>query len=71
MATNQGMVDVELENMDTGEVVTYEVADIQCARMLAAEDHGGDPEDWITNEVSERGMEYCCQSRGPYPARRR
>ena len=35
-----------LENATTGQVVRYEALDLACAQMLAAEDHGGEPEDW-------------------------
>lgn len=42
----QGMVDWRLENTETGEIATYEAMDLQCAQMLAAEDHGGEPRDW-------------------------
>lgn len=47
MATHPGMVDFELENFDTQKIVSYECNDLQCAQMLAAEDHGGEPEDWL------------------------
>jgi hypothetical protein len=40
------MVDWTLENIQTGDTATYEANDLACARMLAAEDHGGDEDDW-------------------------
>lgn len=51
----QGMTEVTLTHADTREQATYTVADIQCAKMLAAEDHGGDSTDWLTaGELSDR-----------------
>lgn len=44
----QGMTKIELTNVDTAQTVEYDCADIQCAQMLAAEDHGGEPSDWLT-----------------------
>jgi hypothetical protein len=48
-----GMTEVTLTNIDTHATATYAVADVQCARMLAAEDHGGEPEDWLTADECE------------------
>lgn len=49
-----GMTTIELANRETGETATYPVTDLHCARMLAAEDHGGEPEDWLTStEIAE------------------
>jgi hypothetical protein len=48
-----GMTEVTLTNIDTHATATYSVADVQCARMLAAEDHGGEPEDWLTADERE------------------
>lgn len=45
-----GMMTWELTNSETGEVVSYDALDLQCAKMLAAEDHGGDEDDWLTEE---------------------
>lgn len=54
----QGMTEITLVNGQTSETATYTVADIQCARMLAAEDHGGEPEDWMTaEEIGENEAE--------------
>ena len=47
----QGMTEITVVNSETGETATYEVADIQCAQLLAAEDHGGEPEDWQPESV--------------------
>ena len=41
-----GMTTWNLKNEETGEIVTYVALDLRCAQMLAAEDHGGEPEDW-------------------------
>ena len=46
----QGMTEITLTNVETREQATYTVADIQAAQMLAAEDHGGEPEEWLTAE---------------------
>lgn len=45
-----GMTDFNLTNRETGEFVMYRALDPECAKMLAAEDHGGEPEDWRTQE---------------------
>ena len=50
MKTNEvfrGLTSVKLVNRETGEAAEYTVADVECARMLAAEDLGGEPKDWI------------------------
>lgn len=48
--THPGMVLWRLRNTETGEEAEYEACDLQCAQLLAAEDHGGEPEDWSWRE---------------------
>jgi len=46
-ATHEGMVIFEVRRIDTGKVVAaYECCDPECARLLAAGEYGGDPEDY-------------------------
>lgn len=44
--THEGMTIFRVRHIETGEEVEYECLDEGCARLLAAGDHGGDPEDW-------------------------
>ena len=44
----ESFTEFRMANKDTGELYTCHCADLWCARMLAADDCGGDPEDWIS-----------------------
>lgn len=50
MISKQGMTEFVLTNVESGEIAKYVANDILCAKMLAADDHGGEPEDWLTEE---------------------
>lgn len=45
-ATKPGMVVFQVRSIESREVYEYECLDSGCARLLAAGDHGGDPEDY-------------------------
>jgi len=53
-AISPGMVVWKLRNTETGVELQYEANDLQCAQMLAAEDGGGEPEDWLVNHCDPR-----------------
>lgn len=44
--THVGMAIFRVRHIETGEEADYECLDEGCARLLAAGDHGGEPEDW-------------------------
>lgn len=44
--TYDGMTIVHIRHVATGAEYEYECLDEGCARLLAAGDHGGDPEDY-------------------------
>ena len=48
--STRGMTEITLVNRETQQEVSYTVTDIAAAKMLAAEDHGGEPEDWMARE---------------------
>ena len=46
--TQDGMMIFRVRNIETGDECEYECCDEGCARMLAAGDLGGDPENWVS-----------------------
>lgn len=50
-STHDGMTMFCLRHTESGETAEYECCDLACAQMLAADDHGGEPNEWHTGLI--------------------